>query len=193
MDFLRSPPPPHMIAPHIAGAGSVEAGLHSPVQQAALSPRFNDDSSTDQPQPQQRSSMSSFNSLNIVGSGAAALGGAGGRNSVVVSPAPTIRRDSTSSVGSSSHSRDASSHSPYPASSSSSMTSLVSSGRDQQLVLRGSELTAFTGALREMVRTNAVRASRQQQLNETNAQMHAMSFFLHYCNGQTCEHNSQQT
>lgn len=61
---------------------------------------------------------------------------------------------------------------------------MSSSPSQQQLVLRGSELVAFTGALKEMVRTNAVRASRQAQLNETNSQLHAMHFFLHYCNAE---------
>jgi hypothetical protein len=127
--------------------------------------------------------MTSFNSLNITG------GGVAGRNSAVCSPAPTIRRDSLSS----NHSGGGS-LSPFPYTQpsnsngrSSSSLSLSGGGspRDQQqLVLRGSELVAFTGALKEMVRTNAVRATRQQALNETHAQMHAMSFFLHYCNGQ---------
>lgn len=98
--------------------------------------------------------------------------------------------------GHSRHSSVRSSASPSPrASSSSSMVSCLSPSAalsHGELMLRdgsagsvsSSSLIAFTGALREMLRTNSVRASRQAAINETNAQMHAMNFMLGYCNAE---------
>ena len=101
--------------------------------------------------------------------------------------------------GHSRHSSVRSNGSPSPraSSSSSSTISCVSpsaavSHSHGELILRGSggggggdsSLIAFTGALREMLRTNSVRASRQAAINETNAQMHAMHFMLGYCNAE---------
>ena len=52
------------------------------------------------------------------------------------------------------------------------------------IVLHGSELIAFTSSLRELIRLNQDRAIRQAALNDTNAQLHAMNFFMHYCNAE---------
>lgn len=72
------------------------------------------------------------------------------------------------------------------------MTLSASSSQQQHMVLHGGELVAFTSALREFIRTNEVRAARQAALNETNAQLHAMNFFMAYVNAERSQKLEQE-
>jgi len=169
MEFLRSPPP-HTIRPHIGGpAASSDSVGEERSSGRALAAAEEDHLNTSPVSPSTAGMRGTFNSISALsaggGYGSNALGSPGSRSS------SALQRASFSGSSSGSHSPALYPPSPH-------------SAHDQALVLRGSELAAFTGALREMVRTNQVRATRQQQLNETNAQMHAMSFFLHYCNAE---------
>lgn len=60
--------------------------------------------------------------------------------------------------------------------SSQALSSMVS--------LRRSEMQALTSALRELLHSSAVRARRQDSLHATSEKLHAMHFFMNFCNAE---------